>query len=141
MAKLGSRASYGGSVVEEITAAKTLDPSDSGKVFTIDASSSYTISLPKAADAGVGWNCRFIVTTGGSSDVTVAPDSSEDTLIGMIGSADSSGGESAESGVDGGKSSPAKICNPSPCSAMAFVRHLCMLVLIWNAFGCVIDLL
>ena len=100
MAKLGSRASYGGSVVEEITAAKTLDPSDSGKVFTIDASSSYTISLPKAADAGVGWNCRFIVTTGGSSDVTVAPDSSEDTLIGMIGSADSSGGESAESGVD-----------------------------------------
>jgi len=100
MAKLGSRASYGGSVVEEITAAKTLDPSDSGKVFTIDASSAYTISLPKAADAGVGWNCRFIVTTGGSSDVTVAPDSSEDTLIGMIGSADSSGGESAESGVD-----------------------------------------
>ena len=100
MAKLGSRASYGGSVVEEITAAKTLDPSDSGKVFTIDASSEYTISLPKAADAGVGWNCRFIVTTGGSSDVTVAPDSSEDTLIGMIGSADSSGGESAESGVD-----------------------------------------
>ena len=100
MAKLGSRASFNGTVVEEITAAKTLDPSDSGKVFTIDASSAYTISLPKAADAGVGWNCRFIVTTGGSSIVTVAPDSSEDTLIGMIGSADASGGESAESGVD-----------------------------------------
>tara|TARA_R100001594_G_scaffold35839_1_gene65428 strand:- start:1208 stop:1624 length:417 start_codon:yes stop_codon:yes gene_type:complete len=100
MAKLGSRASYGGTVVEEITAAKTLDPSDSGKVFTINASSVYTISLPKASDAGAGWNCRFIVTTGGSSIVTVAPDSSEDTLIGMIGSANSSGGESAESGVD-----------------------------------------
>tara|TARA_R100000808_G_C2151807_1_gene160967 strand:- start:3982 stop:4398 length:417 start_codon:yes stop_codon:yes gene_type:complete len=100
MAKLGSRASYGGTVVEEITAAKTLDPSDSGKVFTINAASAYTISLPKAADAGVGWNCKFIVTTGGSSDVTIAPDSSEDTLIGMIVSADGAAAESAESGVD-----------------------------------------
>tara|TARA_R110002020_G_scaffold58052_2_gene159405 strand:- start:11886 stop:12302 length:417 start_codon:yes stop_codon:yes gene_type:complete len=100
MAKLGSRASYGGTVVEEITAAKTLDPSDSGKVFTINAASAYTVSLPKAADAGAGWNCKFIVTTGGSADVTIAPDSSEDTLIGMIASADGSNAESSHTGVD-----------------------------------------
>ena len=57
MAKLGSRASFGGTVVENITAAKTLDPSDSGKVFTIDSSGgAFSISLPTAANAGAGWN-------------------------------------------------------------------------------------
>ena len=100
MAKLGSRASFGGTVVENITAAKTLDPSDSGKVFTIDQDAAFSITLPTAAQAGAGWSARFIVTDIGSNDVKIIPDSSEDTLIGMIGSADSSGGESAESGVD-----------------------------------------
>ena len=100
MAKLGSRASFGGTVVENISAAKTLDPSDSGKVFTIDQDAAFSITLPTASQAGAGWNARFIVTDIGSNDVKIIPDSSEDTLIGMIGSADSSGGESAESGVD-----------------------------------------
>ena len=100
MAKLGSRASFGGTVVENITAAKTLDPSDSGKVFTIDQDSAFSITLPTAKQAGAGWTARFIVTDVGSNDVKIIPNSSEDTLIGMIGSADSSGGESAESGVD-----------------------------------------
>jgi hypothetical protein len=100
MAKLGSRASFNGTVVENITAAKTLDPSDSGKVFTLDQDSSFDITLPTAANAGVGWNAKFILTDAGSGTVKVIPNSSEDTLIGMITSADSSGGESAESGVD-----------------------------------------
>jgi len=100
MAKLGSRAGFGGTVVENISAAKTLDPSDSGKVFTIDQDAAFSITLPTASQAGAGWNARFIVTDIGSNDVKIIPDSSEDTLIGMIGSADSSGGESAESGVD-----------------------------------------
>ena len=42
MAKLGSRASYGGTVVENISAAKTLDPSDSGKVFTLDLDGTFS---------------------------------------------------------------------------------------------------
>lgn len=100
MAKLGSRASFHGTVVENITAAKTLDPSDSGKVFTIDSSSSaFSITLPTAANAGAGWNCRFILTTNGSI-VTIQPPSTEDTLIGIIVSTDSAAGESSESGVD-----------------------------------------
>ena len=40
MAKLGSRASFNGTVVENITAAKTLDPSDSGKVFIVSQGAS-----------------------------------------------------------------------------------------------------
>ena len=100
MAKLGSRASFGGTVVENITAAKTLDPSDSGKVFTIDQDAAFSITLPTASQAGAGWNARFIVTDIGSNDVKIIPNSSEDTLIGMIVSADGAAAESAESGVD-----------------------------------------
>ena len=102
MAKLGSRASFGGSVVENLTAAKTLDPSDSGKVFTLDQDASFDVTLPTASNAGVGWNAKFILTDAGSGTVKVIPDSSEDTLIGSIQSSD--GGDasaaSAESGVD-----------------------------------------
>ena len=100
MAKLGSRASFNGTVVENITAAKTLDPLDSGKVFTLDQDSSFDITLPTAANAGVGWNAKFILTDAGSGTVKVIPNSSEDTLIGMIESIDTSAGASAESGVD-----------------------------------------
>jgi len=100
MAKLGSRASYGGTVVDNLTEARTLDPSDSGKVFTIDQDASFDITLPTASKAGVGWNAKFILTDRGSGTVKVIPNSSEDTLIGMIVSADTSAGASAESGVD-----------------------------------------
>ena len=100
MAKLGSRASFHGNVVENLTEAKTLDPSDSGKVFTIDQDASFDITLPTASQAGVGWNAKFILTDAGSGTVKVIPNSSEDTLIGMIESIDTSAGASAESGVD-----------------------------------------
>ena len=103
MAKLGGQAGYSkGHYVENISAAKTLTTGDSGKLFTITQSSAFKISLPKAADAGVGWNAKFIITTAGSYAVTIEPDSSEDTLIGMVVSAAGSeaGDQSAESGVD-----------------------------------------
>ena len=102
MAKLGSRASFGGSVVENITAAKTLDPSDSGKVFTLDQDATFAITLPTASNAGVGWNAKFILTDAGSGTVKVIPNSDEDTLIGTLGSADggTTSSMSAESGVD-----------------------------------------
>jgi hypothetical protein len=100
MARLGSRASFSGNVVENISAAKVLDPSDSGKVFTLDQDSSFNITLPTASQAGYGWNARFILTDAGSGTVKVIPNSSEDTLIGMIVSADGAAAESAESGVD-----------------------------------------
>ena len=100
MAKLGSRASFSGTVVENVSGAKTLDPSDSGKVFTLDQDSSFDITLPTASQAGAGWSAKFILTDAGSGTVKVIPNSSEDTLIGMIESIDTSAGASAESGVD-----------------------------------------
>ena len=100
MAKLGSRASYGGTVVENISAAKTLDPSDSGKVFTLDLDGTFSITLPTAAQAGAGWTARFICSDTGSGTVKVIPNSAEDTLIGMIVSADGAAAESSETGVD-----------------------------------------
>jgi hypothetical protein len=102
MAKLGSRASFGGSVVENLTAAKTLDPSDSGKVFTLDQDASFDVTLPTASNAGVGWNAKFILTDAGSGTVKVIPNSSEDTLIGSIQSSDGADASaaSAESGAD-----------------------------------------
>jgi len=100
MAKLGSRASFHGNVVENLTEAKTLDPSDSGKVFTLDQDASFDITLPTASQAGAGWNAKFILTDKGSGTVKVIPNSSEDTLRGMIESIDTSAGASAESGVD-----------------------------------------
>ena len=101
MAKLGvATASWTGNLVENVTAAKTLTVGDSGKVFTLDQDSSFDITLPTAAIAGAGWNAKFILTDAGSGTVKVIPDSSEDTLIGMIESIDTSAGASAESGVD-----------------------------------------
>ena len=103
MAKLGGQASYGkGAFVENITAATTLSTGDSGKVFTIDQDAAYAITLPKAADAGVGWNAKFLLTDIGANLVTIEPDSTEDTLIGMVVSAAGSeaAAQSAESGVD-----------------------------------------
>ena len=102
MAKLGGQAGYSkGHFVENISAAKTLTTGDSGKVFTLTQSSAFKISLPKAADAGVGWNAKFLITTAGSYAITIEPDSTEDTLIGMVVMADDgTAGASSESGVD-----------------------------------------
>jgi hypothetical protein len=101
MAKLGGQASYGnGAFVEKITSAKTLTTGDSGKIFTLDMSGgAFSVTLPTASNAGVGWNCKFILTTNGNI-CTIEPPSTEDTLIGMINSIAGDAGETAESGVD-----------------------------------------
>jgi hypothetical protein len=49
--------------VHSLTGAYTVLPSDSGKVFTLNASEGAAITLPSVADAQEGWNCRFIVGT------------------------------------------------------------------------------
>ena len=49
--------------VHSLTGAYTVLPSDSGKVFTLNASAGAAITLPSVADAQEGWNCRFIVGT------------------------------------------------------------------------------
>jgi len=86
--------------VKVVNAALTLTAADSGTVFCIQQDSAYSITLPLAAVAGPGWNAKFILTEAASNAVEVIPNSAEDTLIGMIGSADGANSESAESGVD-----------------------------------------
>ena len=44
---------------EIINAAKTLSSEDSGKCFGVEQDSAYEITLPKAADAGAGWNASW----------------------------------------------------------------------------------
>ena len=101
MAKLGGQAGYGvGHFVEKLTAAKTLTTGDSGKVFTLDTSGgNFTVTLPAVADAGVGWNCKFIVSTTGAI-CTIQPTGAETSLIGMITVITDDVGETSESGVD-----------------------------------------
>ena len=67
--RLGSRGSFSGNVVEQITTATTLTPSDSGKVFAVTAASLYTITLPAVAP---GINYKFFIQEDGlTGDVTI----------------------------------------------------------------------
>ena len=78
---LNNNSNVGGpkSKYEKVSAAKTLSADDSGKVFGLDQDAAYSITLPKAADAGAGWNAKFILVDEGSNAVKVIPDSSKET--------------------------------------------------------------
>ena len=58
--------------IVDVSAAKTLLPSDSGSVFMINQASAYDIALPAAADAQRGWNAEFILGTVDSNAVTIS---------------------------------------------------------------------
>ena len=61
---------------EVINAARTLTAADSGKVFGVEQDSAYEITLPLAAAAGQGWNCKFILTQVAANAVTIANNTS-----------------------------------------------------------------
>ena len=61
MAKLGSSSGWSSNFCEDLTETKQLSPSDSGKVLFLNATTEFTTTLPSVADAGAGWNCKFIV--------------------------------------------------------------------------------
>jgi len=86
--------------VETINAAKTLTALDSGKVFMVQQDSAYEITLPLAATAGAGWHAKFILSEVASNAVTIANNTSEDTIVGTTVGADGGAGSSAESAVD-----------------------------------------
>ena len=46
--------------IHKLDAAYTMLPSDSGKVFVLNAAAGYAITLPSVANMGEGWNCRII---------------------------------------------------------------------------------
>ena len=85
---------------EQISAARTLVAADSGKVFGINQASAYEITLPLAATAGIGWHCKFVLSTVASNAVTIANNTDEDTIVGHVVGADASAGNSQESAVD-----------------------------------------
>ncbi len=86
--------------VETVNAAKTLTALDSGKVFMVQQDSAYEITLPLAATAGAGWNAKFILSEVAANAVTIANNTSEDTIVGTTVGADGGAGSSAESAVD-----------------------------------------
>ena len=86
--------------VETVNAAKTLTALDSGKVFMVQQDSAYEITLPLAATAGAGWHAKFILSEVAANAVTIANNTSEDTIVGTVTGADGGGGSSAESAVD-----------------------------------------
>jgi len=82
---------------EVIAAARTLTELDSGKVFGINQASAYEITLPLAATAGEGWNAKFVLSTVAANAVTIANNTDEDTIVGIVVGADASGGNSTNS--------------------------------------------
>ena len=80
MAKLGSRAGWNGNYCHDLTATTSLTPADSGKVFFLNSATEFTVTLPSIADAGAGFNCKFIVKAAPSSaDYVVTEKTSADT--------------------------------------------------------------
>ena len=70
-------------VVESITASKTLDQYDSGKIFTLDLAAGLTVTLPLHSTAGAGWVCKIIVGTNCTSNSYIISESVADanTLV------------------------------------------------------------
>ena len=82
MAKLGSRASWGGNYCQDLTETTSLTPADSGKVFFLNSATEFTVTLPSVADAGAGFHCKFIVKAAPSgADYVVTEKTSADTNV------------------------------------------------------------
>ena len=88
--------------VESIAVAKTIQPSECGKVFVLQSGSagdgSYQLTLPAASEAGAGWWAKFILgaTTGGDVSVT---GSSSDTTAFYVQGVSASGSAAPLSGI------------------------------------------
>jgi len=82
---------------EVISAARTLDSNDSGKVFGINQASAYEITLPIVSAVDQGWNVKFILTTVAAYAVTIANNTAEDTIVGYTSGGDGGAGSSTDS--------------------------------------------
>ncbi len=90
--------------VVDLSAAYTLLDSDSGNVFIINQASAYEITLPLMSTIEKGWNAQFIIGTVGAYAVTIANHTDEDTIVGIVASAEVAASAlasaTAESAVD-----------------------------------------
>ena len=85
MAKLGTRAGWSGNYCEDLTETTSLTPGDSGKVFFLNSSTEFTVTLPSVADAGAGFNCKFIVKAApDGANYVVSSASSSDYVLGSV---------------------------------------------------------
>ena len=71
--------------VESIAVAKTIQPSECGKVFILQSGSvgdgSYQLTLPAASEAGAGWWAKFILGAADGGNVIVTGSSSDATAF------------------------------------------------------------
>jgi len=82
MAKLGVRAGWSGNFCEDLTETTSLTPGDSGKVFFLNSDTEFTVTLPSIADAGAGFNLKFIVKAApDGADYVITEKTSADTNI------------------------------------------------------------
>lgn len=71
-------ADYGRDRAEVLTAAKSLDAADTGKIFYLNSATEFTVTLPAVADAGLGWNCMFVVKAAPSGAAYVVTEKTAD---------------------------------------------------------------
>ncbi len=71
MSKIG-RYSADRKKIEALTAAKTVEVSDCGTIFTCNsAGGAFTVTLPTAKAAGKGWWCKIFRVDDAGDDVTI----------------------------------------------------------------------
>ena len=72
MAKLG-RYSADRKKIATITKGQAIEVSDCGTIFILNPSAASTLTLPKIADAGPGWWCKFIFhqKNANANDITI----------------------------------------------------------------------
>jgi len=71
--------------VESVAVAKTIQPSECGKVFILQSGSagdgSYQLTLPAASEAGAGWWAKFVLGAADGGNVIVTGSSSDATAF------------------------------------------------------------
>ena len=83
MAKLG-RYSANRIKHENLTAAKTVEVSDCGTMFTLDSATEFAVTLPSVSSSGPGWWAEFhILGAPASANYTVVTNS-ENVLMGKV---------------------------------------------------------
>ena len=90
--------------IVDVAAAKVLTNGDSGTTFIINQASAYEITLPLMSTIDRGWNAEFIIGTADTNAVTIANNTTEDTIVGMVSYSDTDSSNvataTAETAVD-----------------------------------------
>ena len=64
---------------ETLITTKALERWDSGKTFLLSLANGFTVTLPTVAQAGAGWNCRFMLGISPTTDYIITEDAGTDT--------------------------------------------------------------